>query len=646
MELDANQMIDALPGLVWVATPDGRVEFLNQRWREYTGLEMKEAVDLGWQSAIHPDDLGAVLETWGAIIESGRAGEVEGRLRRHDGEYRRFLLRAAPSVDASRRVVKIYGINTDIEDRLKADEAVRAREHQSEAFRASERNLKLIVDATPALIWSADVDGLTESVNQHFLDYVGLNWDDLRKTGWAMAIHPEDQIELAAMWNALRTAGTSGEAEARLRRYDGEYRWFLLRASPLRDGNGNVVKWYGVNIDIEDQKRVEAKLRHAHGRLTEAQRISRTGSFTWDAARDEHIWSEEMCRIFEIDPATPISLTTARDMILPEDLPAFDAQVARGLTGDEPDFTVRIVTPTGVQKHLHAIAHRIEEITDRPVFVGAVQDVTESKRAEEALNRARTELARVARVTALTALSASIAHEVNQPLAGIITNASTCLRMLAADPPNLDGARVTAQRMLRDGNRASEVVERLRALFANKRPTIELVDLNEAAREVLALSAGELRNGRVVLRTEFDGSLPPVRGDRVQLQQVILNLVLNAADAMRDIDIRPRDLFVATVRDDDRIRLSVQDSGIGIDPQNYEKLFEAFFTTKSHGMGIGLSISRSIIESHAGRIWAETNGGHGATFGFSIPFAAEHARSAAEPQRAAEHKASIRVSSR
>lgn len=221
----------------------------------------------------------------------------------------------------------------------------------------------------------------------------------------------------------------------------------------------------------------------------------------------------------------------------------------------------------------------------------------------------------------LSALTASIAHEVNQPLAGIITNANTGLRMLAADPPNLEGVRATVQRTLRDGNRASEVIQRLRAMFARQSPSLEPVDLNDAGREVLAMSAGELQQRRVVLSTDFADDLPATSGDRVQLQQVILNLVLNGADAMSEIDDRSRNLHIMTARDGpNEVRLSVQDSGEGIEPDKAEQLFQAFYTTKSDGMGIGLAISRTIIENHEGRLWAAPNeDGPGATFSFSIP---------------------------
>ena len=293
---------------------------------------------------------------------------------------------------------------------------------------------------------------------------------------------------------------------------------------------------------------------------------------------------------------------------------------ARG--SDVVDFEreYRLQMPDRSVKYVHTVAHGTRDQNGRLECVGAVQDVTERRLSEEALGKVRSEFAHVARVTSLGALTASIAHEVNQPLSGIITNASTCLRMLAADPPNVEGARETARRTIRDGNRASDVITRLRALFSKRDVTPESVDLNEATREVIALSSNELQRNRVVLRPEFADDLPPVTGDRVQLQQVILNLLLNASEAMSGVDDRPRRLVIRTERDeDDRVRLAVQDAGVGFDPQGVEKLFEAFYTTKSGGMGIGLSVSRSIIESHHGRLWVAPNDGPGATFSFSIP---------------------------
>ena len=315
----------------------------------------------------------------------------------------------------------------------------------------------------------------------------------------------------------------------------------------------------------------------------------------------------------------------------PEDAPFVREMIERARDGDVVEFEreFRLQMPNGSVKYVHTVAHANRDQNGRPEYIGAVQDVTERRLSEEALGKVRSELAHVARITSLGALTASIAHEVNQPLSGIITNASTCLRMLAADPPNVEGARETARRTIRDGNRASDVITRLRALFSKKDTTTESVDLNEATREVLALSLSELQRGRVVLRLELADDLPLVTGDRVQLQQVILNLVRNASDAMSAVDDRPRQLLIRTERDEDnRVRLTVHDAGVGFDPQAADRLFESFYTTKNDGMGIGLSVSRSIIESHHGRLWATLNNGPGAAFSFSVPRRSEGATGA------------------
>ncbi|MGH8638664.1 MAG: ATP-binding protein, partial [Burkholderiales bacterium] len=254
---------------------------------------------------------------------------------------------------------------------------------------------------------------------------------------------------------------------------------------------------------------------------------------------------------------------------------------------------------------------------------GTIVDMQDWKQAQEELRSTQAALAHVTRVTTMGELTASIAHEVNQPLSGIVTNANTCLRMLAADPPEIDGARETARRTLRDGNRASEVIERLRALFRKAEVTTEAVDLNDAIREVIALSSSELHKKRVILRTELAADLPLVSGDRVQLQQVVLNLMMNAFDAMSGVDDRHRELLIRAERDGDHVCVAVQDTGVGFEPQGMDRLFAAFYTTKSTGMGMGLSVSRSIIERHHGRLWAEPNDGPGATFSFSIPCAGE-----------------------
>jgi PAS domain S-box-containing protein len=373
--------------------------------------------------------------------------------------------------------------------------------------------------------------------------------------------------------------------------------------------------------DITERKRSEEELRRSEASLVEAQRLSSTGSFSWRVATGEIAWSEQTYRIFELDPVVPVTLDLLGSRLHPEDIPSFQQMLDRQRDeGGDFEHEHRLLMPDRSVKYLHVVAHATRDQEGRLKYIGWVQDVTERRLAEAALGKARADLAHVARVTSLGALTASIAHEVNQPLSGIITNAGTCLRMLAADPPNVDGASETARRMIRDGHRATEVITRLRALFSRRKAAVEAVDLNEATQEVIALSLTDLQRNRVVLRSELADDLPPVIGDRVQLQQVILNLVLNASDAMSEVTDRPRDLIIHTEPDEgDGVRLSIQDAGAGLEPLEMDRLFEPFYTTKPGGMGIGLSVSRSIIESHYGRLWAAPNEGPGATFSFSIP---------------------------
>jgi PAS domain S-box-containing protein len=367
--------------------------------------------------------------------------------------------------------------------------------------------------------------------------------------------------------------------------------------------------------------RSEEELRRSEAFLAEGQRLSLTGSFCWNVATDEITWSEQLYRIFEFEPGTPVTIERINTRVHPEDGPMMNETIERARVGGANfQYSPRLLMPDGSLKYVNAIAHASRDAEGRLEYIGAVQDVTQRRMSEEALAKARTELTNVAGVTSLGVLTASIAHEVNQPLSGIITNASTCLRMLDVDPPNVDGARETARRTIRDGNRASDVITRLRALFSKKEFALEPLDLNEATREVIALSLSELQSNGVMVQSELTDNLPPVSGDRVQLQQVILNLLRNASDAMAGVDDRPRQLTIRTETDEeDRVRLTVQDVGAGLEPQNLEQLFAAFYTTKTDGMGIGLSVSRSIIESHHGRLWAAPNDGPGATFSFSIP---------------------------
>lgn len=920
MENELGRVVDVLPGLVWTALPDGYVDFVNQGWCEYTGMALDEARGRGWLDSIHPDDLPGLLERWQDILTSGKPRDMEGRLRRFDGEYRRFVLRVRPLADVSGTIVKWCGVNAEVDHRKQVDDISRSPgagfcsvadnipalvafmtpsgaveyvnrhaleylgatleelkgwqagdtvhpddlpaviaawkqavgssqpydiEHRirradgiyhwfhvhglplrdadgrisgwcvvevdidqskrSEALlastlgelAASEDRLRAIIDTVPGFVWRAAPDGSVEFLNQRWCDYTGVSLEDSLGVGWTSRIHPDDAAPLGTYWHALLEAGQPGSFEARLRRFDGTYRWFLIRAVPLLDEAGRVVKWYGQNTDIDDRKRAEmllagekhllgliaggsplaqalgslcelvqvsmegalcaivlidprrtrsleevslrlrlqpgaapdvpdnlledtdgrplepeaspialsatsgepvvstdliaearwdawrtaalshgvracwsmpirsgrgnmlgifslllrepkipepahhnliaqfthlasiaierarneAALRQSEAFLARTQRLTLTGTVAWRVNTDEILWSEELYRIYEFDPGMTLTHDLINTRIHPEDIPAHDDMLRRQ-RGNARDFESehRLLMPDGRVKFLHLVAHATCDEEGGLEYISAVQDVTQRRLSEEALGKVRSELTHVARVASLGTLTASIAHEVNQPLSGIITNANTCLRMLAADPPNVEGARETARRTIRDGNRASDVIKRLRELFAKKKAAAEPLDLNEAAREVIAMLLGELQRNGVTLHPEFTGGLPPVVGDRVQLQQVILNLILNASDAMGGITDRPRRMVIRTGRDEgDHVCLAVQDAGTGFDPRDAGSLFNAFFTTKDDGMGIGLSVSRSIIEGHDGRLWAVANEGPGATFAFSIP---------------------------
>jgi signal transduction histidine kinase len=428
-------------------------------------------------------------------------------------------------------------------------------------------------------------------------------------------------------WSAIRASGTPGGLEARLRRFDGEYRWFLFRGVPLRDELGNIVKWYGSSTDIEDRKRAEEELRRSESKLVEAQRVSQTGSFFWNISTGERVGSEEFFRILGFDDPRSVTFEMILDRAHPEDRALVALARESALRdGKDLDYEHRLLMPDGSLKFVHVVAHAGRNPAGELEYVGAVVDVTATKQAEAKLNQAQTELARVMRVTTLGEMTASISHEVNQPLAAVVNAAGACLRWLDGGTPNLDEARQAAQWIIRDGNRAAEVIRRVRALAKNAEPQNEPLDVNDIISEVMELVKRELATRDVRWRLELAPALPAVLADRVQLQQVIINLVMNGVEAMQPILDRPHELIIRSYRDGtQRVMVDVADSGMGISTDSADKLFNAFFTTKSGGMGMGLSICRSIIEAHGGRLSAVNNVGPGASFQFTLPLYQEEA---------------------
>ena len=552
---------------------------------------------------------GESVGTIWAIMHSDR--------RKFDAEDDRVMASLGKfASSAYQALMHIEDLKIQVAEREKAEAEVR------ELASGLEARIRRLVEANVVGIVMWNLEGAITEANEAFLHMVQydrddiasgrVRWTDLTPAEW----RDRDERALAD----LKATGIFQPFEKEYFRKDGS-RVPVLIGGALFEGSGN--EGVAFVIDLSEQKRAETALRRSEAFLAQGQHLSQTGSFSWRVATDEIMWSEQLYRIYELEIGVPVTLELIRTRVHPEDVSLIEKMKMVHQTSDGGtafEWQYRLMMPDHSIKYIHAVAHATRDQVGQLEYIAVVQDVTARRLAEEARDKAQSELAHVARVMSLGTLTASIAHELNQPLSGIVTNASTCMRMLAADPPNVDGARETARRTIRDGNRASEVVTRLRALFSKKESMTESVDLNDAAREVIALSSSELQRSRVTVRHEFADDLPAVPGDRVQLQQVILNLLRNASDAMNGVEDRPRQLTIKTERDEgDRVRLSVKDAGTGFEPASMNRLFEAFYTTKSVGMGMGLSLSQSIIENHHGRLWATRNEGPGATFSFSIP---------------------------
>jgi PAS domain S-box-containing protein len=556
---------------------------------------------------------GEAVGTIWAIMHSDR--------RKFDAEDDRVMASLGKfASSAYQALIHIEDLKIQVSEREKAEAEVR------ELARGLEAKIRRLVEANVVGIVMWNLEGAITGANDAFLRIVQYDREDLAsgRVRWTDLTPAEwrDHDERAVA--DLKATGIFQPFEKECFRKDGS-RVAVLLGGALFEGMGT--EGVAFVLDLSDRKRAERALRRSEAFLAEGQRLSQIGSFSWRVATDEVMWSEQLYRIYGLEIGVPVTVDVIRTRVHPEDVSLLEKMKMVHQAGggaNHFEWQYRLMMPDRSIKYLHAVAHATRDEDGQLEYIAAVQDVTARRLSEAALDMARAQLTRVARVTTLGVLTASIAHELNQPLSGIITNANTCLRMLAADSPDVDGARETARRMIRDGNRASEVIARLRVLFTKKEPTPELVDLNEATREVIALSATDLQRNRVIVCQQLAEDLPPVVGDRVQLQQVVLNLLLNASDAMTGIEDRPRQLTISTARDEpDRLRVVVQDTGMGFDPEAANRLFEAFYTTKSSGMGIGLSVSRSIIETHHGRIWAARNDGPGATFSFSIPRAPE-----------------------
>jgi PAS domain S-box-containing protein len=439
-------------------------------------------------------------------------------------------------------------------------------------------------------------------------------------------IHPDDRDKVLQAFEKAFHEKVDSEAEYRIVLPDGTLKYAHSIGHPVLDESGDLVEILGTTVDITEHKRTEGVLRRIEAYLAEAQRLTHTGSWAGDGLLRPLYWSEEHYRIFGLDPKQGLpTREQPLERIHPDDRGAMVQAFETGIRG-KVDFEAyyRIVLPDGAIKHVHGIGHPVLNANGELVeVIGTTVDITERKRAEEERARLRhleTELAHINRVSIMGELTASIAHEVNQPLSGVVSNGSACLRWLAGDTPNIEEARETARRIVRDGKRAAEIIGRIRALTKRTATPREKLDLNETMREILQLVGDEAKKKSVTIRTCFADNIFPVLGDRVQLQQVVLNLVMNAIEAMNTITERAREVVITSRNiDSDQVEVTVEDSGTGLDPEASVRIYDAFYTTKPSGMGMGLSICRSILQAHDGRLWATANHGAGTTFHFALP---------------------------
>jgi PAS domain S-box-containing protein len=564
---------------------------------------------------IHPEDRDRVLATNKKALREKTDLDYEYRIVLPDGTVKHIHTTVHLMMNAAGEVVEALGTNVDVTERKRAENALRRSENQ----------LRNVIDTIPAMAWTAVPDGTNIFSSRQWTEYTGLGVEGSAGSGWEAAVHPEDLARYLEKWQASLASAQPFENEVRIRgTANSKYRWFLARALPLRDEVGNILSWYGVLTDIEDRKRAEEELREAEMRF-------RTYV---DHATDALLVHDEDGVVLDVNAQACASLGYTRQELI-------------GMHPRSFNPTMNSAIHQSVKERLESgeiftfeTAHRRKDGTVFPVEVrlrpfhegsrvfclALVQDISERKLAEaerQRLHQLEAELTRINRVTTMGELTASLAHEINQPIAAAVTNANTSVRWLANEVPDIAEAREAAKRAAKDATRAAEIVSRIRSMFKKENPQRELVDVNQVIDEmVMMLLRSETNRSGVSIRSELAAGLPETMADRVQLQQVVLNLMMNGIDAMKDVD-GARTLTVGSRRNGkNELVISVTDMGIGL-PADNTRLFEAFFTTKPHGTGMGLAIGRSIIEAHGGRLWASSNAGRGATFSFTLPINTE-----------------------
>jgi PAS domain S-box-containing protein len=602
----------------WAFNPAGFFDYWSEDLFRIYGLDpQKGAPTLGqYLATVHPADRDFMADTIKRMHVEHSGCDVKKRIVCPDGKLRYIRCVGIPVVQGD--VLKGFlGTAIDItEQELLTRELERRQAYLAEAQRLTHTGSWAWNVGTDDLFWSEEIFRIYE------VDPVKL------KPAWSLIldrVHPDDRASLLQRkkMESTQTKWAEAEADFRIIVPDGRIKHLHSISHPVMDASGQIIEVIGTVMDVTERKRVEDSLRRSESHLAEAQKLTHTGSWAWRVPDWNVVEvSEEFYRIFGFDPAEGAPTREEYlERVHPEDRLKWTGITERAIVQKaDYDHEFRILLPNGKVKWIHTVGHPVvSNAGDLEQFVGSSTDITELKSAEqehEKLRQLEADLAHIDRVSTLGEMAASLAHEIKQPIAAAITSANTCIEWLAHEPPNLDRARAAAARIDKYGNRAAEIIDRIRSFYRKSPPRRELIDVNGIVQEMLTLLNGEATRYSVAMGTELAAELPKITADRVQLQQVFMNLMLNAIEAMKDSG---GELTVKSQLRVGQLQFSVSDTGVGLPMEKMDQIFSAFFTTKPQGSGMGLAISRSIVESHGGQLWARANDGRGATFHFTLP---------------------------
>jgi len=619
-ERRAAVILDGMYQFVALLNPEGDILEVNRAALEGAGHRIEEIRDKPFWTARWWQVSEKIHEELKAAIGRAAAGEFVRYEVQIYGEKAGLI---PITIDFS--LQPIGSESGEVEYLLAEGRNISERKQAEEALRRTETELRDLIENMPAIAGVLLPDGSHPYLTKRWQEYTGLSVVETDSEGWRRVVHPEDIDLYAEKTRAAAAARKPFESELRLRRAaDGEYRWFLVRISPLCDGRGNIVKWHGVMTDIEDRKRAEQALKRSEAYLAEAQELTKTGSWARDPDSGQLVYcSDETYRIFGLHKAEGIpSIETFIQRVHPDDRAIVRAQSLQGARENaERAFEYRILLADGTVKHLRTLRRVVLNDSGEVVeVVGTTMDITDRKLVEqerEKLRKLEAELLHMNRVSTMGEMAASLAHEVKQPISAAVMNAEVCLELLQREQRYVPDLTDATSAMLRSAKRAADIIDSVRSLTTRGTPKREVVVVNDVIREIGALLQNQARQYSVGVHLQLKENAPCVVGDRVQLQQVLMNLMLNAIEAMNEAG---GELVVKSeLTDAGYILISVSDTGVGLPKENEGHIFEAFFTTKSQGSGMGLAISRSIVESHGGRLWASGNPGRGATFYVQLP---------------------------